>query len=81
MLKVSFQSGARRILGTLFLHASGPCYEVFVSDNCKAILHLLHFVLPASSSAHRVILLIVVPLTLDFEFLGFDVLLDLVKVG
>ncbi len=59
----------------------GSAHELlFVAHDSQGFFHLLNFMLASSTSAQCVILLVVIALTLEFEFLRFDVLFDLVHI-
>ena len=77
MLVVAFQPSLNG-RAAFFLVTGSPHNLFFVAHDPEAFLHLLDFLLACRPSAKSVVLLIVVSLTLKFEFLSFNVLFDLV---
>ena len=77
VLVVAFQSSLN--WGAAFFLVTSSTHNLFfVAHDSQALLHLLDFLLAGRPSTKSIVLLIVVSLTLKFEFLSFNVLFDLV---
>ena len=77
VVEAAFKRRAIRQLA--FLVGTGDAF--FVAHDIKGFFHLLELGEACAAASKRVVFLIVVALTLNFEFLGLNVLFDLVQVG